>query len=132
MCGPGRPGYTPAMTMRTGVTANFMAVVPDARVCGDPCTVVLLGATGDLARKKLIGAMYDLLPRALPQDHFHIVPVARDPMHDAASREVMRTAVQSSDEVKGYTEPLFNQLAQKTTYVSGDLTTPAVYAEIAR
>jgi glucose-6-phosphate 1-dehydrogenase len=109
-----------------------MAVVPDVRVSGDPCTVILLGATGDLARKKLIGAIYDLLRKGLLDDDFHLVAVDREPMTDDAYREVMRTSIQQSDEIKGYTEPLFNQLAAKTSYVAGDLTAPTAYADLAK
>ncbi len=35
------------------------------RVAG-PCVLVLLGVTGDLARKKLMPAVYDLANRGLP------------------------------------------------------------------
>jgi glucose-6-phosphate 1-dehydrogenase len=120
------------MPIRTGVTANFMAVVQDVRASGDPCTVILLGATGDLARKKLVGAIFDLKRKGLLDEQFHIVAVDREPMGDDAYREIMRAAIQNSDEVQGYTEPLFNQLAARTSYVSGDLTAPDVYAEIGR
>ncbi len=120
------------MTMRTGVTANYMAVVPDVRVSGDPCTVILLGATGDLARKKLLGAIYDLQRKSLLDEDFHIIAVDREPMNDDAYCEIMRTSIQTSDEIQGYSEPLFNQLAARTSYVSGDLTSPAVYTDLAR
>src|SRR5215470_9563953 len=112
---------------KSSVTANHPAV-EQPRVHGDPCTVVLFGATGDLTRKKLIGAIYDLLRKGLLADNFHILAVDREPMSDEAYRDIMRTSVQNSDEVKGYDEGLYAKLAAKTRYVGGDLTAGAVYA----
>jgi len=115
---------------KSTVTANFPAVeVP--RIHGDPCTVVLLGATGDLTRKKLIGALYDLLRKDLLDEDFQMLAVDREPMSDDAYHELMRVAVQTSDEIKGYDDALLAKLAARTRYVGGDLTAAASYAGIA-
>jgi glucose-6-phosphate 1-dehydrogenase len=115
----------------SSVTANFPAVVPSERLAGDPCTIILLGATGDLARKKLLGAIYDLLRKGLLAEQVRVLAVDREPMADDAYREIMRTSLQNSDEVKGFSAPLYDKLAAATTYASGDLTAPEAYAQIA-
>ncbi len=115
---------------KSSVTANFPAVEMP-RIHGDPCTVVLLGATGDLTRKKLIGALYDLLRKDLLDEDFQILGVDREPMSDDAYHELMRAAIQSSDEIKGYDEALFAKLAARTRYAGGDLTAAGSYAGIA-
>ena len=46
------------------------------RIAG-PCTIVLFGVTGDLARKKLIPAIYDLANRGLLPPGFGLVGFAR-------------------------------------------------------
>ena len=114
---------------KSSVTANFPAVEAP-RIHGDPCTIVLLGATGDLTRKKLIGAIYDLLRKGLLDDNVRLLAIDREPMTDEAYRELMRTSIQTSDEVKGYDEALFAKLASVTHYASGDLTAAADYARI--
>ena len=54
----------------------------DAQECvmpepGDPCTIVIMGATGDLTTRKLMPALFDLyLNQGLP-DHFLIVGCSR-------------------------------------------------------
>jgi len=115
---------------KSSVTANF-AAVETPRIHGDPCTVVLLGATGDLTRKKLIGAIYDLLRKELVAEDLSVLAVDREPMTDDAYRELMRQSLKSSDEVKGYDEAIFARLARRTRYASGDLTAAPAYAGIA-
>ena len=62
----------------------------------DPCTVVILGATGDLTARKLIPALYDLyLNNALPKP-FLIVGCGRTTFDDTAFREKMRCALQKA------------------------------------
>jgi glucose-6-phosphate 1-dehydrogenase len=115
---------------KSRVTANF-AAVEQPRVHGDPCTIILLGATGDLTRRKLIGAIYDLLRKGLLAEGFGILAVDRTPMSDDAYRDIMRQSIQTSDEVKGFDEDMFNRLAARTRYASGDLTAPSCYTAIA-
>ncbi len=44
----------------------------------DPCTVVMFGATGDLAMRKLVPAFYNLRTEGLLSDRFAVVGVGRD------------------------------------------------------
>src|SRR6478736_792501 len=65
----------------------------DDRSTGDPCAVVIFGASGDLTRRKLMPALYNLaVSRALPGG-FAIVGVARREKTDASFREEMKEAV---------------------------------------
>src|SRR5579863_5338522 len=43
----------------------------------DPCTVVMFGATGDLAMRKLLPAFYNLKGEGLLSDRFAVVGVGR-------------------------------------------------------
>jgi glucose-6-phosphate 1-dehydrogenase len=56
----------------------------------DPSTVVIFGATGDLARRKLMPALCNLAGRRALPDRFTVVGVGRKPMTDAAYREKVR------------------------------------------
>ena len=47
---------------------------------GEPCTVVLFGASGDLAKRKVIPAMYDLAIHNALGPRYAIVGFARTPM----------------------------------------------------
>ena len=46
----------------------------------DPCAVVMFGASGDLAKRKLVPALYNLRHDGLLNEHFAIVGVGRDGM----------------------------------------------------
>src|SRR3954470_22007993 len=51
------------------------------RIAG-PCSLVLFGVTGDLARKKLMPAVYDLANRGLLPPSFALVAFARREWED--------------------------------------------------
>src|SRR6516225_9099066 len=53
---------------------------------GDPCVMVIFGASGDLTRRKLIPALYNLGKNQLLSREFAVVGVA----HDAMSSEEFR------------------------------------------
>ncbi len=56
----------------------------------DRCTVVIFGATGDLAKRKLLPALVNLASRKSLPDEFRVVGVGRKPMTDEAYREKVR------------------------------------------
>ncbi len=65
--------------------------------CIDPCTLVILGATGDLTTRKLIPALFNLyLMERLP-DPFSIVGCGRTAMDDDQFRTNMAEALKDSD-----------------------------------
>ena len=95
------------------------------RIAG-PCTVVMFGVTGDLARKKLIPAIYDLANRGLLPPGFGLVGFARrdwgddgDPMAWCCTEEPEayvgdRSVVESLADEPGIPEvPTFSQEAKK-------------------
>ena len=55
-----------------------------------PTTMVIFGATGDLAARKLLPALYNLAVRGALPDSFAVVGVGRKPMTDEAYREKLR------------------------------------------
>ena len=61
------------------------------RVAG-PCAVVIFGVTGDLARKKLMPAIYDLANRGLLAPQFALVGFARRDWADEHFGEVVLEA----------------------------------------
>ncbi len=58
----------------------------------EPCALVVFGVTGDLARKKLIPAVYDLHSRGLLPTDFVLVGFARRDWDDGDFEEVAREA----------------------------------------
>ena len=49
---------------------------------GPPCVMVIFGAAGDLTKRKLIPALYNLKKSKLLSDNFAVIGVARAEMND--------------------------------------------------
>src|SRR5271169_5869163 len=53
----------------------------------DPCAIVMFGASGDLARRKLLPALYDLALHSCLAPRFRLLGFARTEMSDDAFRK---------------------------------------------
>ena len=59
----------------------------------DPVTVVIFGASGDLAKRKLIPALYELERGGYLPERYAVIGFSRTPMSDDAYRDAMRGAL---------------------------------------
>ena len=98
----------------------------------DPCIVVIFGASGDLTKRKLVPALYRLTQERLLPAEFAIVGVARTPMERDEFRDKMKEAVASFSDAKRVDESVWQSFAQGIFYLAGDITTPEMYAELAK
>lgn len=97
----------------------------------DPCTMVIFGATGDLTKRKLMPAVYSLMKEGLVHPDFAVLGIGRDAgISDAQYREMMREALEQSDELPNVDRDLWNSLCERLHYVSADATNPAEYEAI--
>src|SRR5512142_953864 len=91
------------------------------------CAIVIFGAAGDLAKRKLLPALYRLAyDRRLPVS-FAIVGNSRTPMTDEEYRERMREAVKEFGEDGAFDEDLWKRFAANLHYVAGDVKDPQLY-----
>ncbi|HEX7938403.1 MAG TPA: glucose-6-phosphate dehydrogenase [Gemmatimonadaceae bacterium] len=93
----------------------------------DPCTIVILGGAGDLAKRKLLPALYQLLLDGLMPDPIDILAISREEMDDAAYRKLMHDAVKESHEITGFDEESWARMSARLHYVSGDLSDRRAY-----
>ncbi|MDP8955113.1 MAG: glucose-6-phosphate dehydrogenase [Actinomycetota bacterium] len=90
--------------------------------------LVLFGASGDLARKKLFPAVYRLARRGL-LDGIPVLGVAGSDWDDERLREYARTSI---DQWGGGVDPAaFSSLARRLSYLQGDYRSDAVYDDLA-
>src|SRR5512139_1566014 len=94
---------------------------------GDPMTVVIFGASGDLAKRKLIPALYHLYEANCLPERFAIVGTARTPMTDDAYREAMAAAL--SERTSRTIDPQ-HPLVQALHYQAGAGDDPAAVAAL--
>ena len=93
----------------------------------DPCTMVIFGAGGDLAKRKLFPAIYELAHQKLLSEDFALLGLVRDEMSDDAFRIDMRESISGSDEIHGFDEAVFEWLATRSFAVKGDIDDAVTY-----
>jgi glucose-6-phosphate 1-dehydrogenase len=94
---------------------------------GSPCTVVIFGAAGDMTKRKLLPALYNLKASGLLPSEFAIVGVARkekshEQFREEQSREIHEFATGVVDDA------LWAPLRDTMYYQSGEFADPRVYA----
>ncbi|WP_022885084.1 glucose-6-phosphate dehydrogenase [Glaciibacter superstes] len=87
------------------------------RIAG-PSSLVIFGVTGDLSRKKLMPAVYDLANRGLLPPGFALVGFARRDWDDQDFMEVVHEAVKEYARTE-FHEDVWAQLAEGIRFVSG-------------
>ncbi len=108
--------------------ANPFAQDVDERL-PPPSTLVLFGATGDLAARKLLPAIYDLLADGRLPERFRLLAVVRN--HDEASfRAHARDAIDAHAR-RPLDDRLWEALEPRIGVVTGTYGDPALYASLA-
>jgi glucose-6-phosphate 1-dehydrogenase len=84
----------------------------------EPCALVVFGVTGDLARKKLIPAVYDLGNRGLLPPGFALVGFARRDWGDGDFEALAREAAEKGSRT-GFREDVWKRIADSIKFVPG-------------
>jgi glucose-6-phosphate 1-dehydrogenase len=88
------------------------------RIAG-PCGLVLFGVTGDLSRKKVMPAIYDLANRGLLPPGFSLTGFARRDWADEDFAQVVHDSVKEHARTE-FREEVWNQLAEGFRFVPGN------------
>jgi glucose-6-phosphate 1-dehydrogenase len=96
---------------------------------GPPCIMVIFGAAGDLTKRKLIPALYNLRKSNLLSDNFAVIGVARAVMNDDEFRQRL------NDEMREFAtediEPkVWQWLEERLYYLSGDFDDEQTFATL--
>ena len=97
---------------------------------GTPCTMVILGANGDLTRRKLMPALFHLMSDGLLSDDFDVIGIGRSQIGDGGFRDAMRDAVESTQPAGAVDPSVWSRFADRLGYVSGDVSDAATYAAV--
>jgi glucose-6-phosphate 1-dehydrogenase len=118
--------------------ATATAIAPDlgidAQQCvmadtPDPCTIVIMGATGDLTARKLMPALFNLyVNNGLPHP-FLIVGASRIKMDDAAYKAKMESALKASGV---YDETRWPQFASALAYQYGEFENSESFEQLSK
>lgn len=99
-----------------------------ARIAG-PSALVFFGVTGDLARKKLLPAVYDLMNRGLLPPSFGLVGYGRREWSDDDFRAYVRESVQAHARTS-FREDVWNQFQKGMRFVQGAFDDDAAYERL--
>ncbi len=99
------------------------------RIAG-PCALIIFGITGDLSRKKLMPAVYDLMNRGLLPPGFALVGLARRESGEQDFTTTMQEAVREHCRTP-FRENVWAQLADGCRFVSGDFSDDDAFDQLA-
>jgi glucose-6-phosphate 1-dehydrogenase len=110
-----------------------MAMIPAAASATETATpniMVIFGASGDLTRRKLIPALYNLHREQLQPERLAVLGVDRRDVDDAGYRELLAAGV---PEFLGadYDREIWERLLENFRFLSGDFTDPGIYPVLA-
>ncbi len=95
-----------------------------------PTTMVIFGATGDLSRRKLIPALYNLALEHLLPVGFAVMGVGRTEMTSDQFRDDMRKAVDEFSRRRPLTAPVWDSFAQGLFYHTAPNDDPSGYTRL--
>ncbi|WP_197376885.1 glucose-6-phosphate dehydrogenase [Mycolicibacterium baixiangningiae] len=99
------------------------------RIAG-PCSVVIFGVTGDLARKKLMPAIYDLANRGMLPPTFALVGFARRDWVDEDFSQVVYDAVKQHARTP-FRQEVWDRLSEGIRFVQGTFDDEKAFGQLA-
>ena len=94
-----------------------------------PTTLVIFGGTGDLAKRKLLPAIYNLAHEGALPERFNLIGASRSEMEDDAYRAMARESIEQFSRRKPNPEVL-ESLLGRIRYVGGTFDDPTVYERL--
>jgi glucose-6-phosphate 1-dehydrogenase len=98
---------------------------------GDPCVLVIFGGAGDLAKRLLIPALYNLRRAGLLSEDFAVIGISRAENDDETFRRGFGISLRKFADCK-VVEDDWIWLARRIYYLQGDFDDPRVYKNLAQ
>ena len=91
-----------------------------------PTTLVIFGATGDLAQRKLLPAIYNLAHEGALPEGFNLIAISRSEMSDDEYREMARESIKTYSR-RPPDEQVLEKLLERVRYVAGTFDEDSVF-----
>jgi glucose-6-phosphate 1-dehydrogenase len=92
--------------------------------------VVIFGGTGDLTRRKLIPALYDLACAGCTHRDVQILGIGRTKLDDKGFRDRLREGAATSKDSRNFTDEGWNDFAQRLHFFVGDASEQDFYPRL--
>jgi glucose-6-phosphate 1-dehydrogenase len=96
----------------------------------DPCNVVFFGASGDLVKRMLMPAMYNLRLGDILPANYGLVGFSRSEYDSEQFREEMHKSIDEFSRSGPAKDPLWSDFAKRLSYIPGSFDDPAAYAQL--
>jgi glucose-6-phosphate 1-dehydrogenase len=106
------------------------ADAPDTDAPAQPCVMLVFGASGDLTKRLLVPALYNLACDGLLSDHFALLGTAMDPLTTESFREGMTADIQKFHTRKEFDARVWDGLVSRFHYVSGAFDDKALFQKL--
>ena len=98
----------------------------------EPNTVVIFGASGDLTKRKLVPALYNLELEGLLPNGFAVIGFARRPIPDEEFRQQMLEGINAFSRNRPTKPEVWQTFSQKIHYCPGNFDDPEAYRGLAQ
>jgi glucose-6-phosphate 1-dehydrogenase len=116
-------------TEATGVADKSQADAYYCEIPSDPCAIVMFGASGDLARRKLLPALYELAVHSCLAPRFRVLGFARTPMSDDQFRQKAGESLPKEGR-PGADENKKSEFLKQLQYFGGDYNDPEAFRRL--
>ncbi|MBV9402300.1 MAG: glucose-6-phosphate dehydrogenase [Candidatus Eremiobacteraeota bacterium] len=96
----------------------------------DPCTMVFFGASGDLFKRMLLPALYNLRLTDILPSGFAIVGYSRTKFTDQEFRDYCKQSVDQFSRSGPAKEPMWSDFADRISYITGEFTDTSDYNQL--
>jgi glucose-6-phosphate 1-dehydrogenase len=100
---------------------------PDAAPPSQPCVMLVFGASGDLTKRLLVPALYNLACDGLLSKSFALLGTAMDPLTTESFRARMSEDIKTFHTRKDFDQDVWDDLVSRFHYVQGGFTDMAVF-----
>ncbi|MFN2461095.1 MAG: glucose-6-phosphate dehydrogenase [Candidatus Velthaea sp.] len=114
-------GATHENPLRAGIDTNRIK---------DPCNIVFFGASGDLMKRMLMPAMYNLRLGDILPANCGIVGFSRSDFSDDAFRAEMKKSIDEFSRTGPAKDPMWSDFTKRLSYISGDFDDVACFQNL--
>ena len=113
--------------MSTAVATEPIKILQPTLPKAGSSLLVIFGGTGDLTRRKLIPALYDLACIGCTNPNFDVLGIGRTQLTDEQFQERMHEGAAHSKDARNYSEDDWKSFAKRLHYLVGDANHPDFY-----
>ncbi len=115
------------MPESTPILRSPAAASPDSNAPSQPCVMVIFGASGDLTKRLLVPALYNLACDGLLSPNFAVLGTAMDGMTTEAFRARMSADILKFHTRQEFDQAVWDDLVRRFHYVPGGFSDPALF-----